>query len=70
MKKIYISPATDVVVIKLRDGILITPSQAGNQYSNEDIDPDAGDPSEGGNTGGDLSRDNDNNRNSVWDNLW
>ncbi len=68
MKKIYISPATDVVVIKLRDGILIPPSQAGDTYSNENFDPDAGDPSEGGKTGGDLSRDN--NRGSVWENIW
>ena len=67
MKKSYKSPTTDIVEIKLREGLLLDPS-SGAPLDNKDVDNNVGDAPDGGYTGGDLSRDN--NRGSVWDNVW
>ncbi|MBO7347045.1 MAG: hypothetical protein J6U46_01160 [Bacteroidaceae bacterium] len=69
MKKIYKSPATEIYKVNLRDGILMNASQVGDPYSSDDIDPNAGSGSEGGDPGDDdLSRDN--NGGNIWDNAW
>lgn len=83
MKKIYISPATNLVEIKLRDGILIDASQVGGDStytpgasgeSNDWYQDGSGSGSitpthPGGGTYGevDYSR---NGGGNVWDNAW
>lgn len=67
MKKSYKSPTTDIVEIKLREGLLLDPS-SGAPLDNDDVDNNVGDAPVGGDTGDDLSRTN--NRGSVWDNIW
>lgn len=66
MKKIYKNPTTTVYEIKLRDGIL-------QDTSNMDIVDtgvkDPGDQLPGGEEEIGAREDN-NNRNSVWDNIW
>ena len=77
MKKLYISPATDVYKFSI-DGILLTASQdvgdstyAPGGDSKFDTGGEGGvlpDPGEGG--VGDVDYSRDNNRGSVWDNIW
>lgn len=69
MKKIYTSPATDVYTVSLRSIINMSPGQTGSSTD----DPDgngiwSNDDPEASGDGGDYSRDN--NRGSVWDNIW
>lgn len=81
MKKLYISPAIEIVTIKLRDGILTNASQVGGDST---YTPGGGSSDwyngeeEGGgglNPGG-GSADNDDdlsrtgNGGNVWDNIW
>lgn len=63
MKKLYISPATEVYNVTLSNSI-VTGSPDENFTTNPSLD-DVGD-------GGDYSRENnnDNNRGSIWDNAW
>lgn len=76
MKKLYISPATDVYKFSI-DGILLTPSEdigdksySAGESSKFDTGGEGGvfPPSEEGVGNVDYSRDN--NRGSVWDNIW
>ena len=79
MRKIYIKPATCLVEIKLRDGILINASQVGGDStytpgSNDDfynggegtITPTP----PGGGTYGDEDYARNSNGGNVWDNAW
>ncbi len=63
MKKLYISPATEVYNVTLSNSI-VTGSPDGN-FTTTISDDDQGD-------GGDYSRENDsdNNRGNIWDNAW
>lgn len=74
MKKIYISPAIDIYNVNIRSGIMGSPGTAGSEV---DIEKDLNDlnPGVGGNPGGDGDWDDEdnsrnNNRGSVWDNIW
>ena len=79
MKKLYISPATDIVDIRLRDGILQSASQVGGEGtstpgggSDDWYNPGSGSGS-GGLNPGDGADDEDLSRRgggSVWDNIW
>lgn len=73
MRKIYISPVTDVYKINIHNIIMTSPGEAGTEATSEDI-PNmdqnlGGGSSTGGEWGEELSRDNQGG-NSVWDNLW
>lgn len=64
MRKIYIKPATEVYNVTLSNSI-VTGSPDENFTTNPSSD-DVGD-------GGDYARENnndDNNRGSIWDNVW
>ena len=80
MRKIYISPATEIVKIKLRDGILTNASQVGGEST---YTPGGGssdwyngeEPGGGGLNPGGGGADNDEDLSrrgggSVWDNVW
>ena len=74
MKKIYISPLTDVYNVNLRSGIMASPGQAGEQVNISedlpDLTPGVGsDPGVGGEwDDDDLSRNS--NGGNIWDNIW
>lgn len=69
MKKIYLCPATEVYKFCFRDGILLDPSGTGDKVDpvNWDSNPGVIDPGE---TIDDEDNSRDNNRGSVWDNIW
>lgn len=71
MKKIYISPVTDVYKINIHNIIMTSPGEAGTEVTSEDIpnmDQSLGGGSSTGGEWEELSRNN--NRGSVWDNAW
>ena len=71
MKKIYINPATDVYKINYSNVIMMSPDAAGEKVD-DPTNFDTGNikPLEPGEDIDDVEYSRDNNRNSVWDNIW
>ena len=66
MKKIYISPATDVYNVNHSNVIMTSPGEVGGQVTNSDIVGNVGESGEWE----DIDYSRDNNRGSVWENIW
>lgn len=76
MKKIYLSPATDVYKISI-DGLLLTPSQdvgpgtsAAGDPNKIDTGEDGGFPSSGSGSIDDVDYARNSNGGNIWDNAW